>query len=132
MLAQHTGGVQRFTGLSCLACGLEANPQRQSATGRPLWQRSEALQGCVGVPVVQAPAGGANLGALTQFLVLPVALGGGLFQGVLQVAFARGPVLQGMGGFGRNQMRQRAQLLAMGYRLASRLQCTFLRQRSQR
>ena len=132
VLAQQTSGVQRFTGLSCLACGLEANAQCQSATGRPLWQRSEALQGCVGVPVVQAPAGGANLGSLTQFLVLPVALGGGLFQGVLQVAFARGPVLQGMGGFGRNQMRQRAQLLAMGYRLASGLQCTFLRQRSQR
>ena len=35
VLAQQTGGVQRFTGLPCLACGLEANAQRQSATGRP-------------------------------------------------------------------------------------------------
>jgi hypothetical protein len=96
-----------------------------ACAGRRHAAERQVVRGRAGVAVVQRPAGGTHLHAFTQFLLVGGATGRGQAQGQLQVAFARGAVLQRVGTLGRHHVRQRAQVVPWGT-FSPAAQCFFL------
>ena len=78
-------------------------------------QSGKSFEGRAGVSVVQRPARTTHLHAFTKFLLVGGATCRGQAQGELQMAFARGAVLQRMGALGHHHVRQCLQVQAVGH-----------------